>query len=89
MAPPKLPDEALQALRHGRKIEAIRLVRERQGVDVGAATDAVEAALSADPWLKKQCASASPRSGSGWRILTWVLAMIAAVIACLKLSGRF
>lgn len=83
-----LPAEALAALRNGNKLVAIKIVRERQGLALAAAKTAVEDAIAADPWLRKQCAAAT-RRGSGGRILTWVLAIIAAAVAWFKFGWMF
>jgi len=85
---PTLPAEAIAALRQGQKIAAIKIVRERQNLDLAAAKAAVDAAIVADPWLRKQC-DAAARRGSGGRILTWVLAIIAAVVAWYKFAWQF
>jgi hypothetical protein len=87
---PTLPAEALQALRQGQKIHAIRILREQRGLDLLAAKNVVEACIASDPWLKKQCnAAAGSRNASVGRIVTWVLVIIAAAVAWLKATGRF
>ncbi|MBS0194977.1 MAG: hypothetical protein JSR34_12135 [Proteobacteria bacterium] len=87
---PSLPDDALVALRNGRKEQAIAIVRQQQGLEPRAASAAVESAIAADPYLRKQCgAAARIGSGSGWRILTWVLAIIASIVAWVKFGWQF
>jgi len=85
----KLPDEAIQALRQGQKILAIKIVRQHTGLGLAEAKNAVEAAVAADPWLKKQCESAVSRGASGLRLSTLILVIVAAVVAWLKFTGRF
>lgn len=85
---PALPAEAIEALRRGQKLLAVKIVHERQSLDLAASKAAVEAAVAADPWLRKQCEAGASR-GRGGRILTWVLAIIAAVIAWVKFGWWF
>lgn len=49
---PDLPPEALQALREGRTVDAVRIVRERRGIGLKEAADFVDAAVLRDPTLR-------------------------------------
>jgi ribosomal protein L7/L12 len=74
---PKLPLEAVSALHRGNKIEAIKVVREQQGVDLKEAKDRVEQFLRAEPSVRASFAEMRARSGQG--ALWWVAAIIAVV----------
>lgn len=79
--PRALPVAAGLALQESRIIEAIKRVREAEGVDLKAAKDRVDAALQADPALKaivEELAKARRTSLIQWVILIDVL-LIAGV----------
>lgn len=57
-----LPSAALAALQQGRKIEAIKIVRELESIGLKEAKDRVEQYVANDPRLKETFA-ASPRRG--------------------------
>jgi hypothetical protein len=54
---PSLPSAALAALQQGRKIEAIKIVREREGLGLKDAKDRVERYVANDPMLKETFAA--------------------------------
>ena len=56
-----LPKAAVQALRHGNLIEAIKVVRQERNVGLKEAKEAVEAYLALEPALKKRWTRCSPR----------------------------
>ena len=78
--PDALPTEAQQALRHGNKIDAIRIVREKTGLGLKEAKDAVDAFERAHPNLRGGLSPGEvPPEKAGYGIL--VLAAIAAFLA--------
>lgn len=74
---PALPPEAVAALHQGNKIEAIKLVRERQGVDLKEAKQRVEQYLRTEPSVQASYEEMRSRSGGG-RGWLWVIALGAA-----------
>lgn len=48
----KIPAEARNALRDGRMVDAVRIVREAQGIGLKEAKDLVDAAVADDPSLQ-------------------------------------
>ena len=71
---PILPLAAVNALREGRKVEAIKLAREELGVDLKEAKQRVERYLRADPLVQASYAQMRTRSGPGaW----WIVAIAA------------
>jgi Ribosomal protein L7/L12 C-terminal domain len=74
---PTLPLEAVSALHRGNKIEAIKVVREQQGVDLKEAKHRVEQFLRAEPSIQASFDEVRARSGQG--ALWWVAAIIAVV----------
>ena len=76
-----LPAAAVAALHEGRKIDAIRIVRQERGVDLKAAKDAVDAYIDSQPGLQ---ASLSPRQSEATRrLLGWIAGL------ALLLSGLY
>jgi ribosomal protein L7/L12 len=74
---PTLPLEAVSALHRGNKIEAIKIVREQQGVDLKEAKQRVEQFLRAEPSV--QASFAEMRARSGQSALWWVAAIIGVI----------
>jgi ribosomal protein L7/L12 len=74
---PTLPLEAVSALHSGNKIEAIKIVREQQGVDLKEAKQRVEQFLRAEPAF--QASFAEMRARSGQSALWWVAAIIGVI----------
>jgi type VI protein secretion system component VasF len=77
---PTLPLEAVSALHGGNKIEAIKIVREQQGVDLKEAKQRVEQFLRAEPSVQASFAEMRARSGQS---TLWWMAAIMGVIAVL------
>ena len=73
---PQLPVAALAALRQGNKIEAIKLIREQQGIGLKEAKDRVDDYLNSQP--ARQSSVASAQSEAKRRSLLW-LALIVAI----------
>jgi hypothetical protein len=75
-----VPAAAIAALSNGKKIEAIKIVREEWGPDLKDSKDAVEAAVKTQPALAatmQEASANSQRSGLTW---LFVVALIGAVI---------
>jgi hypothetical protein len=73
-----LPANAIEHLRHGRKIEAIKIVREATGLGLKEAKDAVEAYVRRNPMLAEQYANA--RGGTSGPLLFVALVVGLAVL---------
>ena len=69
------PPAAEAALLKGNKIEAIKIVREQQGIGLKEAKDAVEQQVAAHPGLRMQVESA--QAASRGQLVPWLLAVIA------------
>ena len=67
-----LPPEAEQALAEGRKIEAIKCVREAEGLDLKAAKERVEAVQRTNP-------ERYPQAQGGGGNLLWVIIAIVLI----------
>lgn len=78
-AMPDIPPEALAALHEGRKIEAIKRVREAHGVDLKKAKQRVEAYLSAHPLVQASYAEMQARSGN--LVARWSIVVLCVAVA--------
>ncbi len=70
--PRSLPDDVVAALRQGRKIEAIRRLRETWKIGLKEAKDHVDAHIASDPALRQKLQAASLSGARGclfWLIL--------------------
>lgn len=76
---PTLPPKAIAELQQGRKIEAIRIVREAHGIGLKEAKEAVEAYIQTQPAL--QLALEAKNKEAKTTLLRWlfVIALIIAV----------
>jgi len=76
---PPLPQAALTALQQGRKIEAIKLVREVEGLGLKEAKDRVEAFEASDPMLRERSSAGSSgdRKGCLWGVVLIALGVLA------------
>ena len=72
-----LPDEAIAAIRHGQKIEAIKILRRNEGLDLRAAKERVESYIDANPDVAAAFRSARKESGCGMIFFIFVGFMIA------------
>jgi len=80
----ELPPDVVDALRRGRKIDAIKLIRERQGLDLKDAKALVErfvAANRAEPGL------AAPGEGVGAGWIVTLIAIVAILYALYTYAG--
>ena len=73
-----LPPEAIDALQRGNKIEAIKLVRAAQRLDLKDAKDRVDAYVGNDPVLRQKLASASAQSMRS--LVRWLIIVAAAIL---------
>lgn len=72
------PAEAITALWQGNKIEAIKIVRQTQHIDLKEAKDKVDQYLSNEPALQQKLATAQTESVRGlarWLFIIGVLAI--------------
>ena len=77
LEPDPLPDDVIAALRQGNKIEAIKLLRAKSGLDLKGAKDAIDA-VEAQYLPKKTLAPGEvPRSKGVW----WIVAFAAVAMA--------
>ena len=73
------PTDAIQALRRGNKIEAIKLVRLARNIGLKEAKDAVEDYLRAQPALLQQLNASQAQGREGFvRWLVMILLVLAA-----------
>jgi ribosomal protein L7/L12 len=74
-----LPVAAVEALRKGQTIEAIKILRQERGLDLRDAKQAVDQYVRANPSLERamQAAQAGPRSGCA----VWALGFLALLAA--------
>lgn len=77
-----LPPGVVDAMQRGRKIEAIRLLRDHTGMGLKEAKEAVEAAAAGFP----QLAAGSGSNGLG-RFVLFVIVVVGAVLAYRMLVG--
>ena len=73
-----LPPEAIDALQRGKKIEAIKLVREAFKLDLKDAKDRVDAYVENDPALRQKLASTSAESMRS--LIRWVIIIAVGVL---------
>lgn len=66
-----LPIQAIAALKAGSKIEAIKIVREQQGVGLKEAKEIVETYIEATPVIRQQLSAASARGARS--LLQWIV----------------
>ena len=72
-----LPPEAIDALQRGNKIEAIKLVREAQKLDLKDAKDRVDAYVKNDPVLQQKFASAQAETTGS--LVRWLILIVLAI----------
>ena len=73
-----LPPEAIDALQRGNKIDAIKLVRAAQKLDLKDAKGRVDAYVENDPVLRQMLASVSAESMRG--LVRWLIIVAVAVL---------
>ena len=77
-----LPPEAIDALQRGNKIEAIKIVRQAQKLDLKDAKDKVDAYVQSDPVLQQKFAAAQAETTRS--LVRWII-----IIIGLALLGYF
>ena len=83
--PRELPAAAVAALTNGRKIEAIKIVRQESGLGLKQAKDLVEAYVASHPMLADQAREANK---PGAKIWLWPLIMALAAYIVSRLLHR-
>jgi ribosomal protein L7/L12 len=73
-----LPETAVAALMQGKKIEAIKIVREARQADLKEAKDAVEEYIRSHPMLQQKFKAAAAESKRLLRWMTVAMALAAA-----------
>jgi ribosomal protein L7/L12 len=74
-----MPTAAALALQEGRWLEAIKQVRDAEGLDLAAAKARVEAYVAADPALQERLRQLKVERGKKLRV--WIVAIDAVLIA--------
>ena len=74
-----LPPDALDAIRRGNKIEAIRIVRQRESIGLAEAKTRVESYVANDPLLREQMGGTVGAGARGCLLLVVILLAIAAI----------
>lgn len=82
----ELPGDAIAALEKGSKIDAIKVVREAQGIGLKDAKDVVEEFLAAHPDLQGRMAAAGLEGAKG--SLRWLLLVAAVGVGAYLWLGR-
>jgi ribosomal protein L7/L12 len=72
------PPEAISALQRGNKIEAIKLVREAQKLDLKDAKDRVDDYVKNDPVLQQKFASAQAETTSS--LVRWLILIAVGIL---------
>ena len=73
-----LPPEAIDALQRGNKIEAIKLVRAAQKLDLKDAKDRVDDYVKNDPVLQQKFASAQAETTGS--LVRWLIIIAVAIL---------
>ena len=74
-----LPVAAIEALRKGHTIEAIKILRQERGLDLREAKQAVDRYVRADPLLQRSMRAAQAEARSGCAV--WILGFLALLAA--------
>lgn len=75
--PPHLPPAAVDAIRRGNRIEAIKIVREIRLLGLKEAKDQVDAYVNAHPEVSGS-ARGTAEAGAPW--LPWLVALVATML---------
>ena len=78
-----LPENAIVALENGSKIEAIKYVREHQGVGLKEAKDLVEQFIETNPGVKSSMHAANVKSAKV--SFRWLIVIVLVGIAAYKI----
>ena len=74
--PKEMPHEVIEALERGRKIEAIKLLRENQGLSLKEAKETVECYMQEHPHLRKSRRSVGGHGVWFWLVLILLLGLL-------------
>jgi ribosomal protein L7/L12 len=85
MPTPTIPTHAIAELHQGKKIEAIRIVRQAQGLGLKEAKDVVEAYIQSQPALK--VAIEAKNKEAKQTLIRWLLVVAAIIAAAYVLAG--
>ena len=77
-----IPPDAIEALKQGNKIEAIKLTRETTGMSLKDAKDAVEKLITSDADIGAAYKAAAPRGNGCLPIIIVLLIALAALAYC-------
>ena len=77
--PGDLPPAAVEALRKGRTIDAIRILRQERALDLRDAKQAVDQYVRANPVLERSLREAQAEANRG--CVVWVLGLLALAVA--------
>lgn len=77
--PGNLPPAAVEALRKGKTIEAIKILRQEHGLELRDAKQAVDQYVRANPALEQSLRAAQAEANRG--CVVWVLGMLALAAA--------
>ncbi len=83
---PELPPDVQEAIADGRKIEAIRLLRENWGLDLAEAKEVVDTVSARDPARRRLEHHSEPGDSGIGRLILFII-ILGAVAAVLKLVG--
>ena len=82
----ELPAAAIEALTKGRKIEAIKIVRQETSLGLKQAKDAVDAYVAARPDLSSQFQEAN--QGARRSLWMWLLIVVGAILLFFRFFRR-
>jgi hypothetical protein len=74
-----IPLEAVTLLNEGQMVQAIKVVRQAEGLGLKAAKDRVDAYLSREPLLRAQLEM--QMRAAGRKVFFWVLLFLAVIVA--------
>jgi len=77
--PIDLPQAAVEALRKGKTIEAIKILRQERALDLRDAKQAVDQYVRVNPGLERSSRATQAKANRG--CVVWVLGMLALAVA--------
>ncbi|HVY05476.1 MAG TPA: hypothetical protein VHB46_05830 [Burkholderiales bacterium] len=75
---------AIAAIRNGKLIQAIKIVRQDEGIGLKEAKDRVDAYMRANPELQPPPGQSGMRNNAAW----WIVAIVGAAILAYVLTRR-
>jgi hypothetical protein len=82
---PSIPSKAIYEIKQGRKLEAIRIVREAQGLDLAEAKETVETYIQSQPAL--QSALEAKNTEANRSVGLWLFIVIAILAVAYFFAG--